>query len=203
MGGLVDLVAREGDFPISEQVIAKFLALGEEVRFAPKSPVIEYGRIDNRIYIVKSGILRVVYYEEDKEITYGFATPGTVFFSPHCYYRNQPAVMQFETCRKGATCIAVPKSGFEALIAESHEFARWMFDLAMGQFYTCEQKLKYIRGDARKRIVAVLKYRPEIVEVVSARTLASYIGVTESYFCRIRKEMRLAGEDFSVSGIAK
>ncbi len=71
-----------------------------------------------------------------------------------------------------------------------------MFDLAMGQFYTCEQKLKYIRGDARKRIVAVLKYRPEIVEVVSARTLASYIGVTESYFCRIRKEMRLAGRIF-------
>lgn len=25
-------------------------------------------------------------------------------------------------------------------------------------------------------------------EVVSARTLASYIGVTEAYFCRIKKE---------------
>lgn len=82
---------------------------------------------------------------------------------------NQPAVMQFETCRKGCTCIMVPKAKFDQLLVESHEFARWMFDLAMGQFYTSEKKLKYIKGDARERIIAVLKYRPEILEVVSSR----------------------------------
>lgn len=97
--------------------------------------------------------------------------------------------MQFEACKKGCTCIEIPKARFKELLAESHECACWMFDLAMGQFYTSEKKLKYIKGDARERIIAVLKYRPEILEYVSARTLASYIGVTEAYFCRIKKEI--------------
>lgn len=139
--------------------------------------------------MLKSGILRLVYYEADKEITYGFASPGKIFLSPHSFFRNQPAVMQIETCKREGVCVVVPKSRFDALMAESHEFARWMFDLSMDQFYKSEKKLKYINGNARERIIAALKYRPEILEVVSARTFASYIGVTESYLCRIKKEI--------------
>lgn len=193
MEELIDVIMREGDFHPSEEVVRRLLSLGEEVSFAPKKAVIEYGRINHNVYIVKDGILRVVYFEKDKEETYGFASPGTIFLSPHSYYMNQPAVMQFETCRKGCTCIMVPKAKFDQLLVESHEFARWMFDLAMGQFYTSEKKLKYIKGDARERIIAVLKYRPEILEVVSSRILASYIGVTEAYLCRIKKELREGG----------
>ncbi len=189
MDELIDQIMHEGDFHPSEEVVRRLLALGEEVHFGPKKAVIEFGRINRNVYIVKEGILRVVYFEKEKEETYGFASPGTIFLSPHSYYMNQPAVMQFETCKKGCTCIMVPKVKFDRLLVESHEFARWMFDLSMGQFYTSEKKLKYIKGDARERIVAVLKYRPEILEVVSARTLASYIGVTEAYFCRIKKEI--------------
>lgn len=189
MDDLLDLVAQEGKFRVSEETVRRFLAAGEEVCFAPKTPIIEYGRINTDIYVLKAGILRLVYYEADREITYGFASPGKVFLSPHSFYRNQPAVMQIETCKREGVCVVVPKSRFDALMAESHEFARWMFDLSMDQFYKSEKKLKYINGNARERIIAALKYRPEILEVVSARTFASYIGVTESYLCRIKKEI--------------
>lgn len=189
MDELIEAIMQEGDFHPSEEVVRKLLSLGTETYFPAKKPVIEYGRINTNIYVVKSGILRVVYYQEEKEETYGFASPGTIFLSPHSYYVNQPAVMQFEACKKGCTCIEIPKARFKELLAESHECACWMFDLAMGQFYTSEKKLKYIKGDARERIIAVLKYRHEILEYVSARTLASYIGVTEAYFCRIKKEI--------------
>lgn len=93
MEELIDLIMREGDFHPSEVVVRKLLSLGEEVHFAPKKAVIEYGRINRNVYIVKEGILRVVYFEKDKEETYGFASPGTIFLSPHSYYMNQPAVM--------------------------------------------------------------------------------------------------------------
>lgn len=189
MDELIDLIKQEGNFHPSEEVIRKLLSLGKEVYFPAKKPVIEYDRINTNVYVVKSGILRVVYYEEEREVTYGFTSPGTIFLSPRCYYLNQPAVMQFETCKKGCTCIEIPKARFDELLVESHECARWMFNLAMGQFCTTEKKLKYIKGDAKERIIAVLKYRPEILEVVSARVFASYIGVTESYLCRIKKEI--------------
>ncbi len=188
MDELIEAIMQEGNFRPSERIVRQLLSLGREVHFAAKKPVIEYGHIDSNIYVIKEGVLRAVYYEEDREVTYGFASSGTIFLSPHSYM-NQPAVMQFETCKKGCDCIVIPKSKYDDLLAESHEFAQWMFQLAMWQFYTSEMKLKYIKGNARERIVAVLKYRPDILEVVSARVLASYIGVTEAYFSRIKKEI--------------
>lgn len=85
MEELIDVIMREGDFHPSEEVVRRLLSLGEEVSFAPKKAVIEYGRINHNVYIVKDGILRVVYFEKDKEETYGFASPGTIFLSPHSY----------------------------------------------------------------------------------------------------------------------
>lgn len=188
MDELIEAIMQEGEFRPSEAVVRKLLSLGEEVYFPSKKPVIEYGHINSNVYIIKEGILRAVYYEEEREVTYGFASSGTIFLSPHSYM-NQPSVIQIETCKKGCTCIVIPKFKYDNLLVESHEFAQWMFQLAIWQFYTCEKKLKYIKGDARERIIAVLKYRPEILEYVSARTLASYIGVTEAYLCRIKKEI--------------
>ena len=53
------------------------------MHFGPKKAVIEFGHINRNVYIVKEGILRVVYFE--KEETYGFASPGTICLSPHSY----------------------------------------------------------------------------------------------------------------------
>lgn len=82
MEELIDLIMREGDFHPSEVVVRKLLSLGEEVHFAPKKAVIEYGRINRNVYIVKEGILRVVYFEKDKEETYALPRRGRFFSRP-------------------------------------------------------------------------------------------------------------------------
>ena len=190
MDELIDLIMHEGDFHPSEEVVRQLLALGEEVHFGPKKAVIEFGHINRNVYIVKEGILRGVYFEKEKEDTYGFASPGTILLSPHSYYMNQPAVMQFETCKKGCTCIMVPKAKFDRLLVESHEFARWMFSLASAQICICERKLSLINGSAMERYQAVLKNRPEIVEAVTDRVLASYLEITPQHLCRLKQQLR-------------
>jgi hypothetical protein len=69
MDELIDLIMHEGDFHPSEEVVRQLLALGEEVHFGPKKAVIEFGHINRNVYIVKEGILRVVYFEKEKEET--------------------------------------------------------------------------------------------------------------------------------------
>ena len=184
-----DILRNEGRFSPSDNLIDRLLENSDEISLKSGKVLIGYGQTDTNIYIVKDGIIQLLYFKGEKEVTFGFAFPGTFMCSPQSVYMNQPAVMQIESCRIASSVLRIRRDVFLSLMRESHKFSLWMFDIAMGQFYTSEKKLKYIKGDARERIIAVLKYRPEILEYVSARTLASYIGVTEAYFCRIKKEI--------------
>ena len=186
---LKQLVKEECKFMPSDALVERFLGAMEEIQVKPRRRIIDFGKICTDVFCVKSGIVRLFHVDDAKESTFGFASPGTIFMSPLSFYLDAPAFLMAETCKIPATLLRMNRATFYSFINGSDEFARWMFDLAMGQFYTSEKKLKYIKGDARERIIAVLKYRPEILEVVSARTLASYIGVTEAYFCRIKKEI--------------
>ena len=127
------------------------------------------------MYIVKDGILQLLYFDGEKEVTFGFAFPGTVLLSPHSFYMGKPAVMQVESCRIASAVMKIDKPRFEKLLEESHEFARWMLNLAIGQIYTSELKVTYVSGSAEDRYKSLLKIRPDIVTSVSANRLASYL----------------------------
>lgn len=193
MEDLIDVIMREGDFHPSEEVVRRLLSLGEEVSFAPKKAVIEYGRINHNVYIVKDGILRVVYFEKDKEETYGFASPGTILLSPHSYLYESTRRHAVRDLQEGVHLHHGPQGEIRPAARRIARVRPLDVRPGDGKFYTSEKKLKYIKGDARERIIAVLKYRPEILEVVSSRIMASYIGVTEAYLCRIKKEIREGG----------
>ena len=102
---------------------------------------------------------------------------------------NQPAVMQIESCRIASSVLRIRRDVFFSLMRESHEFSLWMFDIAMGQFYTSECKMIQINGSAEERYRNLLKFRPDIANVISANRMASYLNVTPSWLCKIRKKL--------------
>ena len=64
-----------------------------------------------------------------------------------------------------------------------------MFNLAIGQIYTSELKVTYVSGTAEDRYKRLLKIRPDIVTAISANRLASYLGITPSYMCKLRRKL--------------
>ncbi|HIZ87346.1 MAG TPA: Crp/Fnr family transcriptional regulator [Candidatus Coprenecus pullistercoris] len=183
---LKQLLREEGNFGPSDSILEEFLGRMEEVRIKPRHRLIEYGSVNSDIYCVKEGIIRLFHMEEHREITFGFATPGTVFLSPHSYYMLKPAFLMAETCKSAATVLRMSKSTFDTMIDSFPEFAKWMFNLSMGQLYSCERKLSLINGTAKDRYLSVLKNRPEIIEAVPGNILASYLGVTPQYLCHLK-----------------
>lgn len=188
---IVQLLKEECSFRPSDEIIGMFLASMEEIRLKPKERIIDYGRINTDVYCLKEGIIRMYHIEDSREITFGFATPGTVFLSPNSYIRR-PAFMMVENCKKESVILRMSRNKFNELITTSHEFSLWMFNIAMAQLCGCERKLNLINGTAKDRYLAVIKNRPEIIEAVPGNVIASYLGVTPQYLCNLKKE--LAGE---------
>ena len=167
----------------------RYLALMTEIHLKECEPLIQYGKMDPNIYIVRSGILRYVYFDGLTERTFAFAAPGTMILSWSSFYKRMPAFLQIESCCK-ATVMKISKQDFDTLAEQSHDFAKWMMRLFSAQHWCIELKLEEVNGTAKERFESFIRNRPEIVGNVQLKTVASYINVTPSYLSRLKNRFR-------------
>lgn len=187
---LKQLLKEECKFSPSDSLLERFLGEMEEIRVRPRCRIIDFGTVNSDVFCVKRGIVRLFHVDDAKESTFGFASPGTIFLSPLSFYLDAPAFLMAETCKIPATLLRMSRETFYSFINGSDEFARWMFSLASAQICICERKLSLINGSAMERYRAVLKNRPDIVEAVTSRVLASYLDITPQHLCRLKQQLR-------------
>lgn len=159
---LKQLVKEECKFMPSDALVERFLGAMEEIQVKPRRRIIDFGKICTDVFCVKSGIVRLFHVDDAKESTFGFASPGTIFMSPLSFYLDAPAFLMAETCKIPATLLRMNRATFYS----------------------------FINGSAMERYQAVLKNRPEIVEAVTDRVLASYLEITPQHLCRLKQQLR-------------
>ncbi len=182
--------------------------LKEEVGFLPSGPgldlllnkaewldvnakyvVIEMGKTCPDVYILKDGIIRVWDFDGEKERTFGFGLPGTIFESKHSFVMHGPSYYQVETCCP-STILRIPEKEFWKTVESDHSFAIFMLHNAYGELYSHEFKESTINnGTAKERFEAMLKYRPVILEKVPQKIIASYLGITSEYFSVLKRRL--------------
>lgn len=187
MEDLKKLLAKEAQYKLRDEVMDHLLDSMTEVRLKTNDIVIEYGTLNSDIYILKDGILRLVYLNGETERTYAFALPGTMLLSYHVYCMHQPAFMQVEACTE-STILKMSRRDFDNLMEESHEFSLWMTSSSLQQLYFLEWKLSVINGTAKERFISLVNNRPEIMEKVSLKVIASYLGITPEYLSKLKRE---------------
>lgn len=177
----------ECTYKMREETMDKFLALMTEVKLKKNEPLISYGDLDNNVYVLKSGLIRVAYFDGFKEMTYSFGAPGTVFISYYSFYRGDPSFFKFEACCNSVV-MKVKKASFLELAKQSNDFAMWFIWISSAQLWLYEKKLAIVNGDAKERYEAVVANRPEIIEKVASKHIASYIGITRQHLYRLKRQ---------------
>ena len=114
----------------SEQLMDMLLSEMSETSLKAKENIIEHGTVNRNIYLVKTGLLKLSYFNADKDVV-----------------------------------------------------------IAMGQIFSLEMKSSLINGTAKERYLALIKNRPDIIQAVPMKTIASYLGVTPSYICHIKQDL--------------
>ena len=211
-------LALEAKYQLREAIFDELLASGEEVRLSTYDPMIDAGEFNPNVYIVKEGLVRGTYLDKNIEKTAGFALPGTLLISFHSYYGNEPSYYRYEACCP-TVVVRIPKKKFEELTEKYHEFALWVVSAHQNQLYYNEYKNRLLSGDAKSRLIRlatrlqgiITDAQPEasvsteihnkqvekelhgrwkdIFLLVPSKVIASYLGITEQYLSKIKKEM--------------
>lgn len=154
-----------------------------------KFVIIEMGKTCPDVFIVKDGIIRVWDFDGEKERTFGFGLPGTIFESKHSFVMHGPSYYQVETCCQ-STILRIPEKEFWKTVESDHSFAIFMLHNAYGELYSHEFKESTVNnGTAKERFEAMLKYRPVILEKVPQKIIASYLGITSEYFSMLKRRL--------------
>ena len=219
MKELKELLALEATYKIDEELLDLFLSESKEINLPPRAAIIDSGEYNPNVYIIKKGLIRGFYQDNKNEKTVGFALPGTILISYHCYYSHQPSYHRLETLTP-SVLLVIKKSHFDKLINESHQFALWNLSMLQNQLYYNEYRDTILTGDAKERLRQLLKRISldnsignerifdnnvkkddqevlkevhqrwkKIYKIVPSKVLASYLGITEVHLSRIKKEL--------------
>lgn len=96
MENLKRLLALEAKYQIDDRLFDELLSGGTEVALTTYEAMIDAGEYNPDIFVVKKGLVRGTYLDKNSEKTVGFALPGTLLMSLHCYYGNEPSYYRFE-----------------------------------------------------------------------------------------------------------
>ena len=182
------LLKEEVGFLPSGPGLDHLLMSAEWLRVAAKYVVIEMGKTCPDVYIIRDGIIRVWDFDGEKERTFGFGLPGTIFESKHSFVKHGPSYYQVETCCP-SVILRIPEREFWNTVETDPTFAVFMLHNAYGELYSHEFKESTVNnGTARQRFEAMLKYRPVILEKVPQKIIASYLGITSEYFSVLKRK---------------
>lgn len=196
---LKNALRSEGGFPLSEDILERFLTLGDYMRVQAKTWLIEPGSVDKSLWVTASGVTKAVYFDGKKEYVLGFSGDGTITMSPICYVTAKPAFCGFQTITD-CDMLRISQKDFDHLLIESHEFCRWMFGIMISQLCALELKARMLsESDIISNYKNIVKRRlkldddefdpnrPNLLGIVSSKDLASYLGITQSYLSNLRK----------------
>ncbi|MDE5795886.1 MAG: Crp/Fnr family transcriptional regulator [Muribaculaceae bacterium] len=164
------------------------LSKGVIKRYHKGGAIIECGKLCDDVFIIKEGIMRFVDMNGDRERTFAFALPGTVFFSKHSFVMSLPSYYQVEACCE-CELLVISRQNFWQAAEESHELALWLLHYAHGELFYQEYKNSAVHnGTAAERYRKMIVDRPAIIKTVSQKIVASYLGITPEYLSRLKRE---------------
>lgn len=188
------LIREQATYQPSEETLDAFLAKTDLRRLKPKETLIEIGELCDDIYIVKRGLLAHTYMDGSEERCGMFSIPGIFICSYPTLHENKPSHYRVFACCD-TELIHMSRFDFEEMIAQSHDFARWVLSLGFHQVCATERKnTMIVNGNARQRLYGLMNVHwKEVLLYASGNLIASYLGITPQYLCRLRKEILTKG----------
>lgn len=146
----------------------------------------EAGTICNHFYIIISGVARVFYYQEDKDITVHFAMEQESITAIDSFIQRKKSKYTIEAL-ENLEVMAVSYQDLENLFVEHPKNER-LGRLFMQQIYIdlVERMDDLQLNNAQERYNILLSKKPALFQRVSLKHLASYLGIQPETLSRIR-----------------
>ncbi|PWN60056.1 Crp/Fnr family transcriptional regulator [Chryseobacterium oncorhynchi] len=161
----------------------------EEKIFSKKDIIIEKGKIENFLYFLDDGIVRLYYPDISNEKTFSFVFKENFFSAYDSFLLKIP-------CRYEIQCLVdskVHRISYENLqkiyngTKNGNEIGRKIAEQLFLNKLQRENDL--LLKSATERYLSLFQEKPELIPQIPLKYIASYIGITPQALSRIRKKI--------------
>ncbi len=157
-------------------------------RFRKGQVIEQAGFISRRLYIIETGLIRVFYRAEGKEVCCHFAKESEILTGIDSFFTGRASIYTSQ-CIEETTCYSLTKDQLQ-----------WAFDHVDGmdrlgrEFITSayidlvERYNSLVTMTAQDRYVEFMKSEPEMLNRIPLGYLSSYLGMSQETLSRIRAQ---------------
>lgn len=169
----------DGDFPF--QVIEK--------KITKDSIITDYGRIEQKVYFLKDGIVRVSIMEREEEKILDFFFEHSFFASYSSLLSGLPSdvsIIAFTDCTVDVIDYSELKKAYEYSLM-ANKLGRIETERLYARKVRREKEL--LTKTAEQRYLSLISMNPEIIEKIPIKDISKYLGIQPESLSRIRKKI--------------
>lgn len=175
-------------YPLDRSIIDKLASLAVCRNVSRMEPLCVEGEVFDSFTFVSEGIFRLSRNIDGEEDTIAFGIEGDPFTSVASYLYDQPSLFSYTPLTDGEI-IMIDTKEFKKLV-EKTDLVMWFNKVLLRQVHALENRYVYLsQQDTYSRYLRLIDLRPEIVNNVPLKYIASYLGVTQSTLSRIRAKI--------------
>jgi CRP/FNR family transcriptional regulator, anaerobic regulatory protein len=162
--------------------------------YPKKTFLLRDGQVCDKACMVVSGLARAYYINEDKDITSRFMDEGFIITSWISYYHQKPGD-EFIEAIEDTTLACITYADIQQLYKNYPEFNIVGRKQTEYSLYTAEMRTRMLRKHtAEEKYAFFLEQHPDLMNRVSLKYIATYLGMNEETLSRIRSKFRKTGK---------
>ena len=179
---------------MGEPLIERIKEVTRFSTYPKKTYLLRDGQVCDKACMVVSGLARAYYINEDKDITSRFMDEGFIITSWISYYHQQPGD-EFIEALEETTLAGISYNDIQQLYKDYPEFNIVGRKQTEYSLYTSELRTRMLRKHtAEEKYAFFLEQHPDLMNRVSLKYIATYLGMNEETLSRIRSKYRKVGK---------
>ncbi len=169
-----------------ETIIPKFKA----VKFNKNDFFLNEGQTANKYWLVQSSFVRsYVIDTEGNDITTNFYAVGDIVIDWPSFFLRNPTRENIQVLTE-CVCWQLDFDTFQQLFHSIKSFREQGRTTLVGSYFALKNhSISMIADEAKDRYLRLLKEKPHIIQNISLKQIATYLGMTDTSLSRIRKEI--------------
>ncbi len=153
--------------------------------------ILKEGDINNKIFYIQSGFFRVFKTDEGKEVNTWFVKEGDFIMSVNSFHKAIPSIETIEALEDGEV-LSIRKELYYKLIKSNQKLALFAINELMQNLCEYQTQCNFLRHmSAEDRYLYLTKTHSNILDRISQKHLASFLGVEITYLNKIIKNLEI------------
>lgn len=161
-----------------------------KVEFGKNDTILKEGKISNEYYLIKKGLFRsyVIDYK-GHEITTDFFGPNDILIEVASLFLRTPSKENIQALTD-CEVYKIDFNNFQNLYGTIDGFTEWGRSWMSHQLFMAKHRAVTMHTQsASQRYLELMSQKPQIIQEVPLKYIATYLGITDTSLSRIRKEI--------------